>query len=563
MNMDRITRNSTFRKLILVAEDEIVNMMILGNILEQYEYDVIYAQNGIEAMKQIRDHRQILSMILLDLNMPKMSGYDVLRALKEDEDLSRIPTIVLTSENEAEVESLELGAVDFIPKPYSDGKVIAARVRRNIELAEDKQIIQNTQRDSVTGLYTREFFFQYVRQWDLYHRDMVMDCVVMNISHFHMINEVYGHETGDALLKLIGARIYENLELNGGIGCRSEADNFLLYIPRKADYRAAIREFSEMLNRQSPVSNVRLRIGIHPGVDETAGYARCFDKAARACMSIRNDYSVSTAWYDEQMHEKEIYSERLINDLDEAIESGQFKVCFQPKFDITREKPKLCSAEALIRWEHPELGYISPNTFIPLFENNGQIRKLDYFVWTKTARHISEWKKRYGTSVPVSVNVSRVDMFNPDLEKDLMSILHAWSLQPEDLILEVTESAYTDDSGRIIRIVENLRNAGFRIEMDDFGSGYSSLNMLTQLPVDALKMDKEFVRNMTKSMKDMKMVELMIDIGGFLSVPVVAEGVETQEQFDRLRKCGCDIIQGYYFSRPVTADGFERFLEEG
>ena len=328
--MDRITRDSTFKKLVLVAEDETVNRLILGHMLETYGYDVLYAEDGVQTMRQIRAHQHILSMILLDLNMPEMSGYEVLRMLRGEKHLSRIPVIVLTSEIEAEVESLELGAVDFITKPYSDGRVIAARVRRNIELAEDKQIIQNAQRDSVTGLYTREFFFEYARQWDLYHQGQEMDCVVLNINRFHMINELHGHEEGDRLLRLMGSLLDERLELTGGIGCRSEADHFLLYMPHRTDHDEASGRLMEELNGKSPVPNVRIRVGLVAKEDGQADHRRYFDRASSACHSIRNDYTTMTACYDERMHEQAIYHERLVDDMDRAIRQEEFRVLFQP-----------------------------------------------------------------------------------------------------------------------------------------------------------------------------------------------------------------------------------------
>ena len=257
------------------------------------------------------------------------------------------------------------------------------------------------------------------------------------------------------------------------------------------------------------------------------------------------------------MYEKELNAERLIKDFDAALSEKQFKVYYQAKYLVQGERPVLASAEALVRWFHPELGFISPGAFIPLFEENGLVQSLDHYVWDEAASQIRKWKDRYGITVPISVNVSRIDIYNPNLERNLLRIVNREGLTPGELLLEVTESAYTDDSKQIIQVVESLRKNGFKIEMDDFGSGYSSLNMLTELPLDALKLDMAFIRNMTASKKNMKMVELMMDIAQFLEVPVIAEGVETEEQFSLLKRVGCDIIQGYYFSKPIPAEEFE------
>ena len=222
----------------------------------------------------------------------------------------------------------------------------------------------------------------------------------------------------------------------------------------------------------------------------------------------------------------------------------------------------LTSAEALIRWIHPELGFISPGEFIPLFEQNGLIRRVDHYVWRSAAEQIKCWREQYGMSIPISVNVSRVDIFDPELEKKLCDILDEFSLSSDDLMLEITESAYADSADRLIEVVNSLRDKGFKIEMDDFGSGYSSLNMLTEIPIDVLKIDMQFIRRMLLDDKNLKLVRLVMDIAEFLDVPVVAEGVEEEEQLNVLRKMGCDIVQGYYFSPPLPAERFGELIRQ-
>ena len=205
---------------------------------------------------------------------------------------------------------------------------------------------------------------------------------------------------------------------------------------------------------------------------------------------------------------------------------------------------------------------VSPGQFISLFEENGLIQKLDQFVWNEAAAQIKLWKDKYGIGIPVSVNVSRVDIFNAHLVGILESITRQNGLKNPDLLLEITESAYTDDSDQIIETVNTLRNIGFRIEMDDFGSGYSSLNMLTALPIDALKLDMKFIRYICEKPKSARLVGIMIDIARLLEVPVIAEGVETKEQMELLKKLGCDIIQGYYFSKPLPPEEFGALIEK-
>ena len=287
---------------------------------------------------------------------------------------------------------------------------------------------------------------------------------------------------------------------------------------------------------------------------------RRFDRAKSAADTIRNSYNLTVALYDDTLHEKEVYAEQLLDEFQEAIDQKQFRVFFQPKFDIRPETPVLCGAEALVRWQHPEKGMISPGVFVPLFESNGLVRDLDHYVWREAATQVKEWKQRLGKAVPVSVNVSRVDVMDPELEETLHNLIKDSGLEYDDLHLEVTESAYTEDAKQIVATVSSLREAGFVIEMDDFGSGYSSLNMITTLPIDILKLDMMFIRYAFSGSGDTRMLKVIRNIADSLSVPMIAEGVETKEQMLALKDLGCDIVQGYYFSKPVPADEFERFF---
>ena len=268
-----------------------------------------------------------------------------------------------------------------------------------------------------------------------------------------------------------------------------------------------------------------------------------FDRAQLACKMARGHYNKPLIVYDETVREREKYEQRLANDLRRALDAREFEVYFQPKFDIQTEPPRLASAEALVRWRHAELGMIPPNDFIPLFEKNGQISQLDKYVWLEAARQIAAWKKKYGVTIPVSVNLSRVDIFDPALLDILEDILRSNGLEHTDFNLEVTESAYTENAYQVIQVIKALRERGFRVEMDDFGSGYTSLNMLSTMPIDVLKMDREFIRNVDHEEKDQHLVALILDIAKSLKVIVIAEGVEREAQLQFLKKLGCEMFR--------------------
>ena len=550
------------RRHLLIVDDEDINRELLGNVLCD-QFEILYASDGEEALSILREMKDEIALVLLDLMMPVLDGKGVLTTMHDDPNLNAIPVIVLTSDQEAEVECLKLGAMDFIPKPYPIWEIVKARVNKAIELSENRGIIQSTERDSLTKLFNIDYFMRYVNMFDQHFPDMPMDAVILDVNHFHMINERYGKSYGDSVLRRIGERLRQIAREIGGVGCRQGADSFLIYCPHQQDYTAILERAAEKAGGEENTGNrVRLRMGVYENVDKRLDIERRFDRARLAANTVKNNFVKAIGIYDDEMGQQDLYNERLLEDFHSAIENSEFQVYYQPKFDIRPDKPILASAEALVRWNHHELGMISPGRFIPLLEDNGMILELDTFVWQTTAAQIRKWKDQFGFSVPVSVNVSRIDMLMPNLMEIFQKILDDNQLTSSDIILEITESAYTGDSEQVISTARELRGLGmgFRIEMDDFGTGYSSLGMLTNLPIDALKLDMTFVRNAFGENKDVRMIELIIDIADYLHVPVVAEGVETEEQYLVLKAMGCDIVQGYYFSRPVPEEKFEEFL---
>lgn len=550
------------KRQVLVVDDEFINRELMKAMLED-SYELLFAENGQEALDVMRANTDTLSLVLLDLMMPVMSGTEVLKQAKGDPSTSHIPIIVISADQNAEIESLTLGATDFIPKPYPQQGVIRARILRTIELSEDREIINSTERDALTGLYNHEFFFSYAEQFDQHHKDLPMDAIVVDVNHFHMINERFGRNYGDVLLRQIGESLRASVADCQGIVCRREADTFLIYCPHGMSYESILEQASVRLSSEGVQgSRVWLRMGVYPNADKTIDIERRFDRAKRAADTVQGSFARRIGVYDERLHERELYAEQLIGDFDEAIKEHQFIVYYQPKFDVQCEPPLLASAEALVRWCHPELGIVSPGIFIPLFEDNGLIQRLDLYVWCEVAAQIKRWKDQFGVSIPVSVNVSRVDLYDPFLVDTLQKIVTDNGIDANDLLLEITESAYTKDSSQMIETIVRIRDLGFRVEMDDFGTGYSSLNMISAIPIDALKLDMQFVRSAFSGRQDTRMLEVIIDIADYLSVPTIAEGVETESQMTTLKEMGCDYIQGYYFSKPVPPDEFEQFLIE-
>ena len=556
-----LERKQGLHRTVLIVDDESIEREMLGAMLNDL-YDVIYAPNGMIALNIIKKIKSALSLILLDLHIPKLDGYGLLKILRSNNELCRIPVIVLTSEKEAEVKCLQLGAADFISKPYEAPDVIRARVKHSIELAEDRIILLDTERDELTGLLNKEFFYEYARMLNNQNDNMPMDALVLDINRFHIINELYGRAYGDMLLKKIGNCIHDFVCQVGGLACRSNSNCFGIYIPHFDESKGQIQHFISMIEKESDNRKVSFRIGVYTDDGSDLDIEQRFERAGLICRNIKNNYTTCFEVYNEEFHNKELYYERLVHDMDNALTEKQFKVFYQPKYSIKGSTPILTSVEALVRWFHPVYGVIPPGEFITLFEDNGLIRKLDKYVWNEAADQIKRWKEE-GLNIPVSVNVSRVDVFNPLLVEILSDIIKRNGIDNNSLLLEITESAYSDNSQQIINNVTLLRENGFKIEMDDFGSGYSSLNMLCSLPIDALKLDMEFIKNICDNKKEYRLVGIMIDIARLLDVPVIAEGVETKEQFELLEDLGCDIIQGYYFSKPIPADDLTVLAKAG
>ena len=435
--------------------------------------------------------------------------------------------------------------------------LVLKNVQSEARAREGRRIISEAERDHLTDLYNRNFFFVYANRLYREHPEKPMDAIVMNIDRFHSVNSLHGREFGDSVLCALGEEMHNFLAETEGIASRFEADHFYIYCLHREDWQEWLERFQLRLDGLLHNANIHLRMGVKPWQEGMEPVLQ-FDCARTACNKVRGDFTAQVVIYDAAMEEQEARDQLLLNDLGRALEQGELEVYYQPKYDIRSDRPVLASAEALARWNHPELGLVSPDEFIPLFEQSGQISTLDNFIWAKAAGQIAAWRDQHGLILPVSVNLSRVDVFDPDLPATLDGLVEKYGISCKDLKLEVTESAYTDNADQLIQVIGQLRGRGYEIEMDDFGSGFSSLNMLSAMPIDVLKMDMAFIRNIERNEKDFHLVELIIDIARYLKVPVVAEGVETENQLRLLKNAGCDLVQGYYFSKPLPADEFER-----
>ena len=549
------------RKTILVIDDNEINRDLLREILIDY-YDVVEAENGQQALELLQSREEEISLILLDMMMPVMNGYEFLSIAKADSDLSLIPVIVLTQSDTEDVEiaAFSSGATDFVRKPYRP-EIIRHRIASLITLRETAAVANEYRIDRQTGLYTKAYFYQQARELLEQHPEREYDVICSNVENFKLYNDTFGVAKGDELLSGI-AHFSRAHMARHGISGRLSADRFM----HLCDRNEALREhgfegFLEQINAMPQArGKVTLKWGIYHVEDRGVSIERMCDRAFLAADTIKGQYGVLSATYDDRLREKLLREQALTDEMQKALRGGQFCVYYQPK--ICLSDGSLAGAEALVRWKHPELGFLSPGEFIPLFEKNGFISELDSFVWDSVCAQLRSWHDRHFPQLPVSVNVSRADMYQPDLPERLLALVERYGLLPEELHLEVTESAYTESPGQIIATVRRLREMGFVVELDDFGSGYSSLNMLNTMPLDILKLDMKFIQTEMARPRGQGILRFIVGMAKWMNLHVVAEGVETREQVERLREMGCDDAQGYYFSRPLPVAEFESVVIE-
>ncbi|WP_295583554.1 EAL domain-containing protein [uncultured Oscillibacter sp.] len=548
----------TEQKTILVVEDNFINRATLVGILSG-SYRVLEAEDGQEALSVLERDRDDISLILLDLVMPKMDGYTFLSIVKADPAYASIPVIVTTqSDSEAdEVTALSQGATDFVAKPYKP-QVILHRVASIINLRETAAMINQFKYDRLTGLYSKEFFYQRAREVLRRNPERAYDLICSDIENFKLVNDVFGLLAGDRLLVGI-AGIYTDLVGSQGICGRLNADQFVCLMERRPAYRE--EDFTRLearINKISTSRSIVMKWGVYAIEDRSLPIEQMCDRAFLAANSIKGYFEKHIAFYDDTLRSKLLREQAITNSMEAALEAGQFLVYLQPKYTIRTSK--LSGAEALVRWDHPDWGFLAPGAFIPLFEKNGFITKLDQYVWEQSCAVLKRWDEEGRPHLPISVNVSRADIYNADIADVLVGIVEKYGLSPSRLHLEITESAYTENPHQIVETVRRLRELGFVVEMDDFGSGYSSLNMLNSMPVDILKLDMKFIQNETAKPLERGILRFIMDMAMTMGLSVVAEGVETREQLEYLQEVGCNYVQGYYFAKPMPVSQFEELF---
>lgn len=548
------------RRIVLIVDDNAINRMMLHNILDA-EYEVLEVESGEAALEELRKKYTFIAAVILDIMMPEMDGYEVLAKMKDNPSLSQIPVLVATGtrDTEAELKAISLGANDFVTKPYNPALILNC-LRNAIKLRETASLMNAIQRDKLTGLYNRDAFFKKVGEMVKRHRSghYIMSC--FDIDNFKLINDQFGAEEGDKILRYVGEVVKYGINTVGGAAARIAADNFAAIYP--ADVQT-VEYVTDMLEKKvvpkRAKANVLFSIGRYLIEDISLSPSAMYDRAYIAKQSIKGRYDRHLAYFTNSMLEELLNAQGIISDMDMALHQQQFEVWLQPQFN--HANGALVGAEALVRWRHPQKGLIQPGSFISVFEQTGFIYELDKYVWEHTCRLLRRWLDAGLNPVHVSVNISRYDVVRSNLIEVITNLVSKYELPVELLRLEITESAFAEAAEQIIDVVKTLQGMGFTVEIDDFGSGYSSLNTLKDVPANGLKLDMRFLEDNGNSQRGGNILSSVVRMAKWLNMEVIAEGVETVEQADFLRSIGCNNIQGYLYSKPLPAQEYEHLLE--
>lgn len=570
-----IGANLTERATLLIADDDPSARAILCKLLGDV-YNVVTAENGGQALELLRQKPPV-SLLLLDLNMPVVGGFEVLELMNADSMLPDIPVIVVTASDDVEsiVKALDSGATDVITKPYQP-MIVRSRIHNTIirskaaKIAEQNRVyelrfqqqanlLNMLENDELTGLHSKQGFYRLVREALDSNPDEGYVILRCDLDRFKVFNDVFGTRAGDKLLRDIGAECMKYKKDPESILARFDADHFVFFFRASSEIlNDAICHIEYWLSVYPINFNLTASMGIYDIDDPSVDVSLMCDRALLALRTVKDNYGVKVARYDDHLRQSLLAEHLLVGDMVAAITNEQFEVYYQPQVDYTTGS--LIGSEALVRWNHPERGLLMPGDFIPLFESNGSISALSEYVWERCCRQLRAWIDRDGFALPVSVNISRLDLYNTNLCSIIKALVDKYSLPVSLLKLEITESAYMDDAQLLLAAVQSLRGAGFTVEIDDFGSGYSSLNTLKDIVVDVIKLDMRFLSDCADSSRSGNIISSIIRMARWLGLPVLAEGVETKEQADYLVSIGCLLMQGYYFGRPMPLSDYEKLL---
>lgn len=415
----------------------------------------------------------------------------------------------------------------------------------------------NATHDALTGLYSREYLYERTREAIDGSPDKTFMICFVDIADFKLVNDIFGREFGDYALRCTADSFRSSMR-PGSLYGRLSGDTFGMCIPKELfDAEIAEKALENFIVRQEDKEyHLIMHQGVYEASERDLDVSVMFDRAHMALDSIKDDFNSHLAYYDDAMRKEVLWNQRMVEELPAAIKKRQICPYLQM---IVDSEGHIVGAEALVRWLHPTEGFLAPYRFVPTLEKNGMIAQVDKYMWRCACEILSRWRDN---NLFISVNVSPKDFYFMDVVKELRSLVEEFRVDPARLRVEITETVVMTDEAKRISILKELRAAGFIVEMDDFGSGYSSLNMLKDMPVDVVKIDMAFLRKTEDDARALIILNSIMQMTSNLSLASITEGVETGEQYRRLKNMGCGMFQGYYFAKPMPVEAFEVCLKE-
>ncbi|HBF7898488.1 EAL domain-containing protein [Clostridioides difficile] len=425
-----------------------------------------------------------------------------------------------------------------------------------IKKSNEKEILSLAYEDKVTYIGNQNKFYRECSKYLLDKPSLNYIIVYFDINNFKMINDTFGYEFGDNLLITIAKALKEELT-EGEVYARLSSDYFAIFCDYKNGRNKIIRKLDSIRNNiesnLSIVFEISLCVGIYFVEEGEVDIQKAVNKANMA-RSVAKGKNINYAIYNEDVRNKLSEESMILDDIKIALVKNQFEVYYQPKFSLVNGE--MIGSEALIRWNHPEHGFISPAVFIPIAEKSKLILKIGRFVFERVCTDLSEWKKQGKKIVPVSVNLSRVELYQPDIVKFINKTIQMYNLSSDLIEIEITETVAINELNILKNVLNELRKYGFFISMDDFGTGYSSISCLRDMPIDILKLDKSFLDGIEHDERSRNIAKSIVSLAKSLDLVVIIEGVESKEQAELMKQFGCDLVQGFYFARPMPAKNF-------
>lgn len=562
---------------IIMIDDEPIMMDVIQGLLEEAGYNNFVAVSDPEtAMRRIRGVNP--DVILLDLKMPKVSGFDILKEIRLDDELRYIPVVVLTSSTDAanKLGALECGATDFLGKPVDPSELVL-RLRNTLSAKAYQDRLAYT--DQATGMPNGRIFDKHVAEalQAAKATGTRMAVIQISIDRLRQVNESLGPQAGNMLIQQVGQRLYTTEEKDLSLthyGSRGEITSvarlgsnefglLLTGLQHLGDAASFARRYCQRLSGTYLVDGQEIFISAKAGIsgypDDGDSESDIIANSAAALVQTKGKKNEVFSFFSRNANAQAIVRLNQENQLRKAIDNKELELHYQPKINIANGK--IAGAEALLRWDNTLLGRVSPADFIPIAEESGLVIPIGAWVLRNAIDQMAYWREHGGPQLPLSINVSPVQFVRPNFADEIITLLEERNLPAELFVLEITETVLLEGGKKAIDTMHQLREFGFKLSIDDFGTGYSSLAYLKHYPMDELKIDRSFIQDIDTNEAESAIVGAIITLARSLNLKVVGEGVETTQQLQVLRANACDQYQGFLFSKPIKAAEYEALIK--